>query len=139
VLTEARVILPGAQALLGFAFSAVFSEGFATLATASRQAHLVSIVLVTLSIILLVTPASYHRIVEEGESSEQFHRLAGRLITAAMVPLAMGIALDFFVVVEKVTKSTGFAAASGVAMLLLFLALWFGYALVKRRGRASRR
>src|SRR5207253_1166383 len=105
VLTEARVVLPGAQAIFGFGFSAVLSEAFRSLPESSKVAHLMALVFVTLSIVLLVTPAAYHRIVEEGDNTEHFVRFAGKLITAAMVPLALGISLDFFVVTRKIIGS----------------------------------
>jgi hypothetical protein len=87
VLTEARMVLPGAQALLGFQFATIFMEGFARLPASSQALHLLSLALVTLSTILLITPAAYHRLVEQGEETEHFHRFASRLVLAAMVPL----------------------------------------------------
>ena len=46
LLTEARVILPGAQALLGFQLSIVLTQAFERLPQSSRIAHAVSIGLV---------------------------------------------------------------------------------------------
>ncbi|HWS73326.1 MAG TPA: DUF6328 family protein [Thermoanaerobaculia bacterium] len=132
VLTEARVVLPGAQAIFGFGFSAVLSEAFHSLPESSKIAHLGALVFVTLSIVLLVTPAAYHRIVEEGENTEHFVRFAGKVITAAMVPLALGISLDFFVVTRKILGSFAAGAAGGVATLIVFFGMWFGYTLAKR-------
>jgi hypothetical protein len=83
-----------------------------------------------------MTPAAYHRIVEEGNNSERFYSLASRLVIAATAILALGISGDFFVVVHKVTHSpliAGFAAAAVVAGSY---SLWFGYSLFCRRSRA---
>lgn len=132
VLTEARVVLPGAQAIFGFGFSAVLSQVFHELPESSQVAHLVALAFVTLSIILLITPAAYHRIVEEGEHTEHFVRFAGKVITAAMVPLALGISLDFFVVTRKIIGSFAAGAAGGVAALIVFFGMWFGYTVAKR-------
>lgn len=141
VLTEARVVLPGAQAIFGFGFSAVLSDAFATLPESSKVAHLTALLFVTLSIVLLITPAAYHRIVEEGENSEHFVRFAGKVITAAMVPLALGISLDFFVVTRKVIGSFLAGAIGGVTTLAVFFGMWFGYTVAKRllREREHRR
>src|SRR5882724_6111902 len=76
VLTETRVVLPGAQALLGFQFATVLVDGFEKLPSASKYVHLTSLTLMALSIVLLMAPAAYHRIVEKGEESERFHRFA---------------------------------------------------------------
>ena len=132
VLTEARVVLPGAQALLGFQFATMLMDGFDKLPLSSKQAHVISLALMALSVILLMAPAAYHRIVEQGEETEHFHRVASYFLLAAMVPLPIGIAGDFFVVLRKVSESTPLAAVSAVLMLLFFYGLWFGYTIYRR-------
>jgi Family of unknown function (DUF6328) len=132
VLTEARVVLPGAQALLGFQFAVILVEGFDKLPSSSKYVHLGSLGLIALSTILLMTPAAYHRIVEQGEDSEHFQRLASKFVLASMVPLALGICGDFFVVLRKVTGSVEFAGALSAAMLAVIYGLWFGYTLWQR-------
>jgi len=126
VLTEARVVLPGAQALLGFQLITFLMDGFEKLPSISKYVHLTSLCLTAASIILLMTPAAYHRIVERGEETEEFHRFASRTLIAAMVPLAIAVCADFFVVVWAVTESIEAALVCGAAMLLLFFGLWFG-------------
>jgi len=126
VLTEARVVLPGAQALLGFQFATIMIEGFDKLPESSKFIHLSSLLLMALSVILLMAPAAYHRIVERGEVTEHFHKVASLLVLAAMIPLPLGICGDLFVVVRKVTGSTGTATAGALVMLALFYILWFG-------------
>jgi hypothetical protein len=133
VLTEERVVLPGAQALLGFQFIAMMMEGFEKLPTASRYVHLSALFLVALSVILLMTPAAYHRLVEKGENTEHFHRFASHMLLAAMVPLALGLCADFYVVALKVTESKAMALTGAVLMLLFFYGLWFGFTLYRRR------
>ena len=132
VLTEARVVLPGAQALLGFQFVTMLMDGFDKLPPSSKYVHLISLALMALSIILLMTPAAYHRIVEKGEETEHFHSVAGYFLIAAMVPLPIGICGDFFVVLRKVTESSRLAAAAALVMLLFFYGLWFGYTIYRR-------
>lgn len=132
VLTEARTVLPGAQALLGFAFISMFAEAFDKLPASSKTIHLISLALVALSTILLMTPAAYHRIVEQGEETEHFHRFASRVLIAAMIPLALGINADFYVVLRKVTDSAALSAAIAALLLIAFYACWFGYTLYRR-------
>ena len=83
---------------------------------------------------LLIAPAAYHRLVEHGEDSERFHRVASGLLLAALVPLALGIAGDLLVVVRKVTTSVPTAVAAAVTCLLVLGGAWFGFTL-HRRGR----
>lgn len=132
VLTEIRVVLPGAQALLGFQCITILTDGFEKLPLSSKYVHLASLGLIAASIILLMTPAAYHRIVEKGEESERFFWLTGRFLLAAMVALAPGVCGDFFVVIRKVTESTWFAVVVSSALLLLFYGLWFGLTIYWR-------
>jgi len=55
------MVIPGAQALLGFQFATFFQKPFDSLARSSQQVHLISLVLMAVSIILLMTIAAYHR------------------------------------------------------------------------------
>lgn len=138
-LTELRVVLPGGQALLGFQFVTMFMEAFEKLPLSSRYVHLLSLALIALSVVLLMTPAAYHRIVEKGEETEHFHRFASRMLLLAMIPLALGMCGDLFVVVRKITESVMAAVVSASVMLLFFYGLWFGYTLYRRsREEATR-
>ena len=132
VLTKARTVLPGAQALLGFQFIGMLSPGFEALPDSSKYVHFASLACIALSTILLLTPAAYHRIVEEGEATEAFHRFASRTLLGAMVPLVLGIAGDVFVVVRKVTDGVGSAVVAALAIMALCYGLWFGLTLLRR-------
>ena len=138
-LTEARVVLPGAQALLGFQFATILLEGFDKLPTALKWLHFASLACMAIAIVLLITPAAWHRLVEQGEETERFHKLASALIVAALVPIALGLSGDFFVVVYKITRSPPIAAGLSGAALCLFFGLWFGLFLVGRCGRLTAR
>ncbi len=135
VLTEIRVVLPGAQALLGFQFVSVLMEGFGKLPRSSHYIHLFSLGLIAFSIILMMTPPAYHRLVERGEDTEHFHRFASRILLAAMLPLALGITGDFFIVARKITESQTVAATLAALALALFYGLWFGYTFYRRGQR----
>jgi hypothetical protein len=132
VLTEARLVLPGAQALLAFGFAITLTEAFDRLPALSRYVHLLSLGLISVSVILLIAPAAYHRIVEDGEDTERLHRFASRAVLAALVPLGLALALDLYIVIQKVTDSSIGATLGAGAMLLLFYGLWFGYTLYRR-------
>jgi hypothetical protein len=138
VLTEARMVLPGAQALLGFQFAVTLMRSFDELPFALQLLHLAVLGLIGLSVVLLITPAAYHRIVERGEETEHFHRLASRFVLAAMVPLALGLSADLLIVVYKISRSYPAAFVAAAASLATFFGLWFGLTLALRR-RGERR
>lgn len=137
VLTEIRVVLPGAQALLGFQFATLLVEGFEKLPQSSKYVHLISLSFIALAIILMMTPAAYHRLVEKGEETERFHRFASRMLLSSMIPLALGITGDFYVVAQKITHSDAFAISVSLLMLVVFYGLWFAYTLYCRGEKRS--
>jgi hypothetical protein len=134
-LTECRVVLPGSQALLGFQFICVLTESFDKLPSLSKYIHLASLGLNAVTIVLLITPAAYHRLVEEGEETEHFHRFASKVIVAALVPLALALAGDLYVVVQKVSDSQLVSVVSALVVLAIFWELWFGLTLYRRTQR----
>lgn len=135
VLTECRVVLPGSQALLGFQFICVLTESFDKLPSLSKYIHLASLVLNAVTIVLLITPAAYHRLVEEGEETEHFHRFASKVLVAALVPLALALAGDVYVIVQKVSDSQLVSVVSALVLLAIFWELWFGLTLYRRTQR----
>jgi len=139
VLTEARVVLPGAQALLGFQFAAVLTEAFEKLPKMSQYVHLASLGLIAVCIVLLMAPAAYHRIVERGEDTNRVHTFSSVMVVCALIPLALGISGDVYVVLVKVLQSTTAALALSGISLMFFYVLWFGVTLALRRRRAERR
>src|SRR5205085_7406166 len=94
-----------------------------------------SIGLSALTMVLLITPAAYHRIVEQGEETEHFHRFASKVLVAALVPLALGLSGDVYVVVQKVTDSQLISVVSALVILAVFWELWFGLTLYRRTQR----
>jgi len=133
VLMELRMVLPGTQALLGFQFVIILMPAFEKIPAHSKWIHLGSLIAIAISAILLITPAAYHRIVEHGEDSQEFHDFAGRILLLAMLFLGLGLAGDFFVVVQKVTASLPVASCLAIGLMVFFLLLWFGYTAWKRR------
>lgn len=132
VLTEARVILPGNQALLGFQFAVTLQQGFRDLPSALKLIHLISLSLIAISTILLLSPAPYHRIVEGGEETESFYRVASKLMLSALPPMAAGVSADFFVVVYKMSNRFGLSALAALLMFCIFCGTWFGYTLYRK-------
>lgn len=132
VLMETRMVLPGTQALLGFQIVIFLVQDFDRLPRAIQWTHFGSLLSVTMSAILLITPAAYHRIALHGEDSEEFRDFAGRIMLIAMFFLGLGLASDFFVVSYKITNSIGVSFACATTLLFFFYGLWFGYSEWKK-------
>jgi uncharacterized membrane protein len=110
----------------------MLAEGFDRIPVSSQYIHLASLFAIAISTALLMTPAAYHRVAVNGQDTEAFHRLAGRLLIAAMAALAVGLSGDFFVVVRKITGSAPFASAMAALTLAFISGLWFGFTCYKR-------
>jgi hypothetical protein len=132
VLTEARVVLPGAQALFGFQLAMTLMQSYETLPNSSKNVHLASICAIACTIVFVMAPPAYHRLVERGEDTERFHQFASWMVLAAMIALPLGFAGDLWVVVRKQTMSVTAATVSSVVTLAVFYGLWFGAMLVLR-------
>lgn len=141
MMTESRVILPGAQAMLGFQLAIVLTQAFDNLPSVLKLAHAGSLGLVALSVVLLMAPAAYHRIVFDGEESPEVYQVGSILITAATLPLALGIAGDVYVVLSKIAGETAGIICGAVAAVVL-LGMWYAFPFAARlygTGAASHR
>ena len=127
--------LPGAQALLGFQLAMTLMQGYESLPESSKDMHLAATCAIALTVIFLMAPPAYHRIVEGGEDTERFHRFASWMVLAAMATLPLGFAGELWIVVRKQTGSIAQAHAAGIGALVFFYGLWFCAMLVLRARR----
>ena len=132
--------MPGAQALFGFQLAIVLTQSFEQLPSASKIVHAASLFMVGLSVVLLIAPAPYHRIVYAGEDSQDMHRVGSALVTAATVPLALGLVGDVYVVITKTVGTPTAGLIAGSLALVLLIGLWHAYPLVAAylRNRTAR-
>ncbi len=125
LLTEARLIIPGAQALLGFQFIAMLTSGFDRLPQTVKAVHALALFLVAINVILLMTPAALHRLSFNGEDSRTFLRMGSALVIAAPGFLAAGLAAETFVVLHKVAGNAGWAAVGALLSFVGLVGLWY--------------
>jgi len=125
LLEESRMVLPGMQALFGFQMIAVFNNSFAQkLTVAEQHLHLVAIGLVATAIAVIMTPAAYHRQMGARQVTDRFVRISTRLLLTSMVPLAISICIDFYLV-GRIVAGRGWVASVAIVLFVLFLCLWF--------------
>jgi Family of unknown function (DUF6328) len=125
MLTEARVILPGAQALLAFQFIVTMSKRFADLPHPWQVMHFVALGFLALAVLLLIAPAALHRVAFAGDDDERFLDMGSRIVTVALAPLALAIATDLTVAAFVLFERANVAIASGAVALVALLAVWF--------------
>jgi hypothetical protein len=137
MLTEARVAIPGAQALLGFQLLVAMNSVFAKLPPSSQLIHALALGCVALALVLLVAPAAFHRLAFGGEDTEDVFRVGAALVTSALLPLALGIAGDIYVAITRIANSSAVGVGAAVLSLLVFLGFWYVQPILLRsRARA---
>jgi uncharacterized protein DUF6328 len=124
LLEECRMVLPGLQALFGFQLVAVFNSGFEEILTDSEQRlHLLALSLVVVTGALVMTPAAYHRQTTPYDVNEAFLILASRLLLWSMLPLMLGIGIDFYLIARVILVDR---LMSGLlALMVIISSLWF--------------
>jgi hypothetical protein len=137
MLTEARVILPGVQAMLGFQLIVVMTQAFDELERSYQTLHFIGLALTTVSVVLLIAPAAVHRLAFSGDDDNRFHEIGSALVTAALVPLSLAIAAESCVAAWKLFGTTWVATGTGSAVLSLLLGLWYGIPLGLRLQRRT--
>lgn len=137
IIEEARVILPGIQALFGFQTIAVFNDRFDDLAMFAKVCHVMALVMVIVSVAMVMSPAIYYRTCR-GHATHAMVSFASRMIRGALGPLAVGLALDMFTVVYLATSDMParltVSIGAAVATLLLLTGLWY---VVPRRAQEA--
>lgn len=133
LLTEARLIIPGAQALLGFQLTVTLTQAFAKLPAVAKDCHAAALCCVALTVVLLMAPASLHRIAFGGEDDPQFLTIGSLFVIAAPLPLAIAIALDTHVAAGRALSSSAAPLALAAAAVVVLLGLWYAYPLWRRR------
>src|SRR5436305_12981679 len=117
-LDETRMLILGAQVLLGFELRSAFGEGFDKLPGHAKHIEALALILMTISVALMIAPGLYHRIVEGGQDSGPLHRVATTSSDLALLPFGLALRLDILVSIEHVVGTapgiaSGLAARSG--------------------------
>src|SRR5438046_1563767 len=97
-LDESRILIIGAQVLIGFDFRSVFEKGFDALPPSAQLIKLITLPVMLITLALLISPCPFHRIVEGGEDTKRFHEFVRRTIEIALLPLAIGLGLEIYIV-----------------------------------------
>lgn len=139
ILEEARMVLPGVQALFGFQMVAFFTDMFRELSVGHRMTHMAATMLTIAATGLLMAPAAYHRQAEPHRLTANFLRLGTRFLTAGMFVLMLGISTQVFVIAALTFPQLPIDLLCSGTCLLFLLAAWFVLPRVARRRQSARR
>src|SRR5437870_2089821 len=82
-LDESRLLVLGAQILLGFQYRAFVEHDFNRLPPLSQNLRLISLGLMLATILMLMWPITFHEIVETGELTPRLLRFATGVMSIA--------------------------------------------------------
>lgn len=123
LLSELRVLLPGAQTLTAFLIILPFNGGFAEIRDTEKVVYLVTFVCSLLSLILFTAPAAQHRLQRPLRDREGFKSIATRFMIAGLVPLSIALVLAAQLVISEVinVRWASWSIAGALAMVILIL------------------
>jgi hypothetical protein len=135
MLSEMRILLPGAQMLSAFLIILPFNEGFGKIVHMEKLLFLATFFLSLTSLVLLSAPAIQHRLMRPLRDRARFKRIATRQIVAGAFSLAVALVLGTDLVISEV-----FGPVVGVAMSFIMAALiicvwWVMPAWLKRHDK----
>ena len=123
LLSELRILLPGAQMLTAFLIILPFNGGFSKIVHTEKMVFLATFVLSMTSLVLLSAPAIQHRLMRPLTDRARFKRVATQQIVAGAIALAFAFILATNLVIsETFGAAAGLVAAGG--MFALILAVW---------------
>lgn len=122
MLSELRILLPGAQMLTAFLIILPFNSGGRQIIQDERIVFLATFFFALSSLVLMSAPAIQHRLMRPLISRERFKRVATRQIVAGSFALALAFTLGTNLVISTVFgKLVGNVASGTMAVLILLL------------------
>jgi len=143
-LDELRMLMMGAQILLGFQFHAPFENAFGQLSSLEKKIEIVVLGTIMIVVGLLIAPSARHRILEQGEATPGINDYISRIAMVTLGPFALAMALDLGLAASRalgapigtVAGATGGAIALGFASLLSRHRIHLAKPLQALRGRS---
>jgi len=124
LLSELRVLLPGAQTLTAFLIILPFNGGFSEIRDMEKVVYTITFICSVTSLILFTAPAAQHRMQRPLRNREEFKNMASRLIVIGLIPLSIALLLSTQLVISETVAtpwaSWGIAACLGVLILVLW-------------------
>jgi predicted membrane channel-forming protein YqfA (hemolysin III family) len=136
LLNELRVALPGVQVLFAFLLAVPFAQGWKEVTAFQRDVFFIAFLATTLSSALMIAPTSYHRLRWRDEDKGRIVQIGNRLTIAGLLALLVAIAAVVLLVTDYIFEKTT-AVATTVAVVAIFVALWYGLPLYSRLRRGS--
>jgi hypothetical protein len=124
LMQELRSVIPGAQVLFGLLLTVAFTPRFRELGVTERYVYFGTFVSALVALVLLLGPASFHRIRFRRCDKERLLRVANREMIAAFVFVAASIGGVAYLVTSVVISTTVAAVTSAVLVSAAAIVWW---------------
>ena len=124
MLSEQRILLPGAQMLTAFLIILPFNGGFRHIVHYEKIVFLATFICALTSLLLLSAPAIQHRLIRPLVDRAAFKHVASKFIVAGAVALAFAFTLATNLVISEVFGTIAGCVASGLIALLILVLWW---------------
>jgi hypothetical protein len=132
MLSEMRILLPGAQMLSAFLIILPFNTDFANIVQSEKYVFLATFFFALSSLILLSAPAVQHRIMRPLQHRERFKTFASRQIVAGSIALGIALVLGTNLVISEVFGEAVGLLAAAVMGVLVVVTWWVVPLFIKR-------
>ena len=133
-LDEGRTLILGAQILLGVLTRAVFEPGYQKLPDFSKYLVVVALALIAIAFTVLIIPAPYHHVAEEGRDTEHFNRVVRYVMYVGLIPFALSFGIALYVATQ-IISNTWIAPLAGTLTFAVALFFWYAIGLVYPSGK----
>jgi FAD/FMN-containing dehydrogenase len=135
MLSEMRIVLPGAQMLAAFLIILPFNGGFRHIVQTEKYVFLATLFFALSSLILLSAPAVQHRVMRPLMDRERFKHFASRQIVAGSVALGIALVLGTNLVVSEVFGHQVGLIGAGIIGVIVAAVWWLLPLWLKRHTR----
>jgi Family of unknown function (DUF6328) len=133
---ELRAIIPGVEVLFAFMLTVAFTERFQQLTDVQRWVYYLTFLCAGVGLLLLLAPASYHRVQFRRGDKEAMMRIANIEALTALIVISLAVAGTVFLITDLMF-STVAAAVVATSMWLMICVLWWVVPLTRRLREAA--
>ncbi len=132
MLSEMRILLPGAQMLTAFLIILPFNGGFRHIVQSEKYVFIATLFFSLTSLILLSAPAVQHRVMRPLLDRERFKHYASRQVVAGSFALGIALVLGTNLVVSEVFGHVVGLTAAGLMGAMVIVVWWLLPVWLKR-------
>ena len=131
LLQELRVATVGVQVLFGFLLGLPFTLRFAALHPWQHWLYIATIMLSSISVVLLVAPVAYHRLLFRRHQLSYLLRAANVIAICGLTAVALAVSSVVLLVTSYVEPGLP-AVVLATVTVAMFAGFWFALPLVRR-------